>query len=403
MKKLFTIALGAFTMLQGCTVNEAEVAPANILLHPAGVSIESAVKSMKGFILENYKAILLKPVDNDPNTNLTTFYIANAKGGIMPVIENFEVKDVRVTRNGIYVLTNYLDNHDPIAFFVKYDNTWVQLKEVDTFIGEDDNGNIVFQNQAILNTQNLQVDRSLVSEFTFVESVSGNLSIRTSNGGRPGFSSSYFLNHVTNYGGPVHTESTFGRLHLASFKGTDFVLLPATSIYSEPTTEFVNMKSSKRTIESAISLDFLTADILRLDNGSIVGLQRPSPMEPKLKLTQLSVKENNNGEVIIDRMVSSSVEVTPDITKLYKRSNLFGSDKYYIFAEADKVKVFDKSLTFKGDVLNGLSNATFALVDALVYYSGTKDGQPVSGVYNLDSNQNTVLDKENMFTTIQPL
>ena len=390
MKKLHTLALVLVAMVQGCTVDKAEVAP-NTPGILADVSIESAVKSIKGFVLEDYKALLLKPVDDNPETNLTTLFIADAKGKIWPVIENFEVKDVRVTTNGIYVLTNYAG----IAFFVKYDNSWVELKDVDIFVGEDDNNNIVFRSGAILNTQTLQVDRSYVKENNYVLAVSGNVDIVEF------FGISTVRNHV------IHTEYTVSPISVfpgvASFKGTDFALIPPLGrLFSEYA--FIDMKTGKKTDAKVVAGFWLGSDIIRLDDGSIVGMETTYSSSEMLGLVQLSVKQNNNGEIIADRIVRSSVSVPRDFFSSDLKGYLFGSNKYYILKEAEKVKVFDKSLVHKGDILNGLSNASLSLVDSIVYYSGEDmTGKIISGIFNLDTKQDFILDTTNLFTNIQPL
>jgi len=393
MKKLFTsAALCAFVLFQSCT--KEELTPQQPIA-TAPVNIANVVAAMKeNFILSGAKAILTTPADNDPSTNLTTLYMADAQGQIAPIIENFEVKDVRVTTNGIYVLTNY----GTTAFFVKFDNSWLELKEVDEFKGEDDNGNLVFSTGAILNTQTLQLDRSQqLAQYDFVGSNSGNLDFIGEVNGRGIFTGARIRNHVTHvehivYGGPsINPYSS-----IAFFKGTDFALIPWVI-----GCQLIDLKTGKRTTQPLTRYFTLKFDVLRLDDGSIIEIEQASETDRNLKLAQLYVKQNNDGEVIPDRIIYSSVPVDP-VSKFGKV--LFGSDKYYMCREADKVKVFDKALVHKGDILNGLSDLSLSLVHSLVYYSGVDmNNKPVSGVYDLDTNQNTVLDTENLYSNIQPL
>jgi len=400
MKKLFTsVALCAFVLFQSCT--KEELTPQQPIA-TAQVNIANVVAAMKeNFILSGAKAILTKAADNDPSTNLTTLYMADAQGRIAPIIENFEVKDVRVTTNGIYVLTNY----GSTAFFVKFDNSWLELKDIGAdlhgkaaFVGEDDNGNIVFNNGIILNTQTLQMDRSQqLPQYDFVGSNSGNLDLIGKVNSRGTFTGARIRNHVTHvehivYGGPsINPYSSIG-----FFKGTDFALIPWVI-----GCQLIDLKTGKRTNQSLTRALTLSFDMLRLDDGSIIEIEQASETDRNLKLAQLYVKQNNDGEVIPDRIIYSSVPVDP-VAKFGKV--LFSSDKYYMCREADKVKVFDKALVHKGDILNGLSDLTLSLVHSLVYYSGVDmNNKPVSGVYDLDTNQNTVLDTENLYSNIQPL
>jgi len=419
MKRLFSLALLLFTLLQSCKQDELAVTP-DKRVSPAAVDIKSAVKQMN--FLEDglgVKAILLKPVDNDINTNLTTLFYADAKGRIAPIIENFEVKDVRVTTNGIYVLTNY----GSTAFFVKYDHSWVELKDIgvgthernpdgtitNVFVGEDDNGNIVFRNNAILNTQTLKMDLSRTPNLGTVESISGNL----------GFNIEYYRSgglidlEVVNHYEPYQRHAKFfnvlqgtklnGRFNIASFKGTNFALIPNWDQLDSDKAMLIDMETGNTTYSN--STVSYRNDMLRLDDGSVIGFYNPFNESTSFALTKLSAKKDNNGKLMPDRVLKSSDYVTPYFNSYTnKNTYLFGSDKYFIVREADKVQVFDASLNNIRNILNGISNMTLSLEDNLVYYSGVGlDNKPVSGVYNLDTNLDIVLDTNNKFTNIQPL
>ena len=415
MKKVLSQIFLAVIILQSCSPDEPELA-ATKPISKAEVDIASAVKQMN-FLEDAFgvKALLLKPVDNDPNTNITTLFYADAKGNIKPVIENFEVKDVRVTTNGIYVLTNY----GSTAFFVKYDRSWVELKDIgvgthenntdgvinNIFVGEDDHGNIAFRNGAILNTQTLQLKKDL--ETGTVESISGNL----------WFTITYYRSggiidvEVFDYYNPFPTYSIdmwvqqgtrlHGRFNMASFKGTNLAMVPNWHDLNTDKTMFIDMETGTQMLsDSTVSF---RNDLLRLDDGSVVGFNQTDPFSTTYKLIKLSAKKNKNGEIMPDQVLKSAVNVIPYSNRYTnKNTYLFGSDQYYIVKEADKVQVFDTSLTHKGEILKGLSNLALSLVDNLVQYSAIGlDNKPVSGIYNLDTNQNTVLDQEHVFTHIQ--
>ena len=401
MKKLLTSSLLFISILiQSCTPDELDVAPKQVIT-PAGVDIESAVEEMKQFNFADFKAILLKEVDNDPTTHLTTLYYADAKGRIAPIIENFEVQDAQVTTNGIYVLTNYKANDTYIAFFVKPNFEWVQLKDVyypNDFKGEGDNGNLVFHNGAILNTTTLQVDRSLVKEDRYIDYISGNFIILTHHeaGRSLGIKSRNIVDLATHKKYPIHTQPYLTFFNIVSFKGTNLVMHP--DVFQLVNNQIIDFKTG-----NIADLDFtmiIYPETLRLDDSSIVGF-KPDYNNNVLNLVQLAVKKDNNQNIIPFIIQSSSVSIKPDNLD---KGLLFGSDKYYVVKEAEKVKVYDKSLTFKGDVLKGLTKAVITLVNSSVYYSGlSADGLPVTGVYDIDTNQNIILDTSNRFNNIQPL
>jgi len=363
MKKLLTLALLSFTLLQSCTVDEAEVAP-DKLVTPAGVNIENAVKSMKGFVLEDYKAILLKPVDNDPKTNLTTLFLADAKGKIWPLLENFEVKDVRVTTNGIYVLTNY----SGIAFFVKYDNSWVELKNVGDYIIEEENGNILFSNGATLNTKSLTVERSSLT--TSIVAKSGNLILLAkSNGDRR------IVNTVTKVGMDIFgctSPSTF----LESFHNDEIAVVDDCGA---------------------------TFNIFDLKNGSTEWVHYSVVYEPAKTV------RTKDGLIVVSKewVAKSSPDYTPAearITNLTFKYTNSGQVTYgFSFAPYEgKPLPAPYVLTEDLSFLNLSHINSYKLAESLVYYSGTRNGQPVTGVYNKDTKQDMVVAKDT-FSNIQLL
>ena len=418
MKKSLSLILLSFVLLQSCSPDETELSIPKPITK-ADIDIQNVVDKMQYGEAFDIKALLLKPGDDDPNTNLTTLFYANSKGNIQPIIENFEVKDVRVTTNGIFVLTNY----GSTPFFVKYDHSWVELIDIgvgthdinadgaikNVFVGEDDNENIVFRNGTVLNTQTLQLNRSRSSSIGTIESISGNLWFRIEYYRSGGIIDLDVFNYyspnagyTTNFWGDQGNRFN-GRFNIASFKGTNFALIPNWDNLGSNKTMLIDMETGNKTYsDSTVSY---RNDMLRLDDGSVVGLHNTDSLSTSFKLIKLSAKKNNQGKLMPDRVLRSSTEVTPSLNGYTnKNTYLFGSDKYYIVKEADQVQVFDTSLMHKGDVLKGLSDMTLSLVDNLVYYSGIGlDNKPVSGVYNLDTNQNTVLDTNNNFINIQPL
>lgn len=161
MKKLFSLCLLSFSMLQSCKQEELDVAPKQISSAAApSIDIQSVVKRMLGFVLKDANAFLLKPVDNDPNTHLTTLYKVKPDRTVAPVIEGFEIKQVEFTAGGIYVLTNYKQDGDPIAFFLRWDDNWVQLKNVGNYVGVLDFGEILFSDNSVFSPLTLKVIKS---------------------------------------------------------------------------------------------------------------------------------------------------------------------------------------------------------------------------------------------------
>ncbi|PIQ20676.1 MAG: hypothetical protein COW65_13685, partial [Cytophagales bacterium CG18_big_fil_WC_8_21_14_2_50_42_9] len=73
--------------------------------------------------------------------------------------------------------------------------------------------------------------------------------------------------------------------------------------------------------------------------------------------------------------------------------------------ETDRVTLLDKTtLNKKGEVLVGFFEKMIAVDGSLLYYSGSDDyGHTVSGVINLDTKEDVVLDTTNQFSNIQPL
>jgi len=393
MKKLFTsVAFCAFVLFQSCT--KEELTPQEpIATMP--VNIANVVAAMKeNFVLSGAKAILTTPADNDPSTNLTTLYMADAQGRIAPIIDNFEVKDVRVTTNGIYVLTNY----GTTAFFVKFDNSWLELKEVGTYKGENDNGDLVFSNLAILNTKTLTVDRSQVLPATsYVHVNSGNLSlIVNANGNR-------LVNHVTRKGYDL-PDCISKNENMASYNNNKMAIIGDCSA-GEGTKRYFDMETGAYTTSNQLQLNH---ENLRLANGDLVALQLPYAYKYggiEYTLTYLTAAgqvtaKSDIGLYLDDASVPSSRFKIGEPNKV-----LYSSDKYYLVKETDRVTLLDKTtLNKKGEVLVGFFEKMITVDGSLLYYSGSDDyGHTVSGVINLDTKQDVVLDTTNQFSNIQPL
>ena len=398
MKKLFTIfTLFAFATLQSCTQEDIAPDSNTPAISAAGVNLAHVVAGLKeNFVMGSAKAILVKPADNNPNTNLTTLYFADAQGRIAPLIENFEVRDVRVTTNGIYVLTNYAAT----AFFIKPDNSWVELKNVgieaegkDAFKGENDNGDLVFANGAILNTTSLVVNRSQVLPAgSYIATSSGNLSVVVdANNNRS------VKNTVTNVEHPIYScqgVTPGWGITLASVNNNNMALI--SNCYNT-SYEMLDMKTGTMTWIDNTLLSNIKA-ISRTEEG-VIAAHLPYFNKwdgvtdiNKNVLTELTFRYSPEYEgVIVENRYSRISNLNLDVIEIVQ------SAQGTILRGTNSIQVGDR------EILSGVATTAIKVDDTFIYYTGTKNGNPISGAYNLNTNTDLVLDTQNNFTDIQPL
>jgi len=380
MKKILSLALLSFTLLQSCTQDELDVAPTQVAA-PAGINIESAAKQIsEKFVLSGVKAILLKPFDSDPNTHLTTLYYADAKGKIEPLLENFEVKQVEVTTTGIYVLTNYYEAGEPIAFFVKYDNSWVQLKGlngVNVFNYLADNGDIVFTNatrtkSSFLNTKTLTVTNNV--DFQLYPSE--NLVLTTRNGKDNVYNTATGETQDVNVDGEVHS--------IVSINHNSMVVLEILSLAGGVDFRVMDMKTGKIV---AITKDPSTDELIlpttvfrnAAGNGIVFLTEEVYVRDGETFRNEVVYTENGG-----------TVKVMNVLHERYpKGKNLVAPTPAYI------------------EYLNSMlrSGYSYKVVDNLLYYTGTviKTGKPVTGFYDMKSGVNLVVDEKETFSSVNPL
>jgi len=378
MKNFLTIAfLCSVALFQNCTSpDEQDVAPAPNLSTPAGTDLTQAVKKMEEFIMSGSHAILLKPVDSDPNTHLTTLYYANPKGGIVPILENFEVKQVETTTQGIYVLTNY----SGIAFFVKKDHTWTELKNVGSFHGEDEKGNVIFSDGAVLKISNLEVDRShlLPKDYQILLKSDNLLLVKDGTGTRK-------LVHLgtgkeRDYKAICELSNSIYFVSLNNNTMALFSDCNGTSYY------IMDMKSGVSTwVHSAIIYNPITIGRNRAGTGIISVGQYWKP-------------EYNPGEV--------PTKLYTQVDFRYREGESGAIDPYQIYQirnyEGNPCVINDRYSLCNAAVLNLSTISTYTVEGDNVYYSGTRNGKNVSGLYNLKTKLDLVVSDE-LFTSIQPL
>ena len=368
MKKLLFLCLLSFTMLQSCTQDELDVAPKQV--STPEVNIQGAVDDMQEFDFSMFKALLLKPVDNDPNTNLTTVFIADIQGNITPVIENFEVRRIEAAMNGLYIETNYMENGSAIAFFVKPDYTWMQVENAGEYIAEDGDGDLLFENGTLKTSGELKME----SGMNTIASYSGQLMlVYKADGNRR------IVNYVTGVGHDVYggcDNSTF----LASMSNNTIALVSDCGSQYEA----VSMKT-----------------------GESVWVEYAAIFEP----TTLVVLENGLFAINKEWVPQSSPDYTPDDERvswvtfnLDAAGNISMNVSHEDYTgqttpEAYVAPVVDTDLM---KMLNVSHLTTYKMTGNHIYYSGTRNGQPVSGVYDTVAQQDIFVVNDS-FTTIIPL
>jgi len=366
MKKLLSLTLLSFslTLFQSCSPDDSDAAPEKVIATPTGINIESAAKAISENIsLSGAKAFLLKPVDNDPNTNLTTLFYADEKGIIRPIVENFEVKQIEITNNGIYVLTNY----SGIAFFVKYDLSWVEIKDVGDYAGVME-GNIVFTDGSVLNTVSLKVDKKAISLISISDGI---MLVKSKDKYK-------VVNTSTGVGHEVNYNSDLVKKDLISINDNKNAFLITSEIGL-----LIDMKTGILTQLAYEDLYKPQAVVRNAAGNGIIAISSlyqsnpDKPQEDGLYLSYLTFDYNSGFLKLIashEKFQGGSLEVPTPLPNQYEEA----------------LMTFLKSIN------------TYTVAGSLVYYSGTAyDGLPLSGVYHMSTQENTVVNRES-YSSISP-
>lgn len=398
MKNLLSLVLVLFIFLQSCNQNELDgLTPKQISSTPIG--IENAAKQIsEKFALSGAKAILLKPVDNDPNTQLTTLFYADDNGKILPIIENFEIKRVEVISSGVYVLTNYTDGGKPIAFFVDYNLNWVQLNGVGNYISTINGGDVLFDIGSILHTKSL----TMKSGVKWVESATPSENLILLSNQQDKFK---VVNTATGEEQDLQMDGVYYFADDANIVGDKYI----SSIISINHDSMAVLEiGTNRPIALGAKIDF---KLLNMKTGEITNANLP---HKDMDIKPGSVVRNSAGDgVVYTSQLITSKGTFKDIyytevvfkgtvveeVKHHESSyGLIDTTPAYIVALQKLLDIVESD----GSTIIDKTKTAYRVIDDLLYYSGKKGGQTVSGIFNLTNNQNTVVTTE-FFSSIQPL
>jgi len=422
MKKLLSLCLLSFTILQSCTQDELDVAPAlkADITTPAGISLSSVAKQMsENFALAGVRTILLKPVDSDPNTHLTTVYYVDQKGGFGTLLENFEVRQVEVTKSGIYVVTNYTEGGQPIAFFAKYDNSWTQVKGVGNYVGAfgDD---IIFSDGSILVSKTLKVMKSPTKVITSSENL---VLIKNQTAGTHGI-----VNTQTGVIQPVAYGAT-DDTELFSLSDDRAAVLVQNGNFI-----FISMITGEEGYQDGINPTFIynPRQIVRDINGhaiTILGEEYPNnenstPIWPDSDNDGISDGyEDDDNDGIPNQYEDEDENGIPDTTYhpvFPEKRDMVGTVSVHldlkgnVYASPNAPSEWDGTplVNYTGDTLIKwlLTNnkildvvSAYQVMNGTIYYSGTKGGVPQTGMFGITSKVNTILEKKQVYSSIRHL
>jgi len=345
-----------------CTPQDSEVDPGPKKLSAAPVNIQHLVENLES-VLAGTHALLLKPVDDDTATNLTTVYQLSVAGEISAVVDSFEVKQIETTPQGVYVLTNY----DNTTFFVKFDNTWIELKDVGTFIGAASNGDVLFSDGSVLRVSNLSVDRS-------------NMVI------------------------PGSVVATSGTLMLISdANGNKSVVDPVARVRNEVSPcsyDIISINDNHMSV-TLCDRDYTVTD---MKTGNIAGIEPGALYNPRECIPNLA----GDGIIAVSELWQPKWDGVSEPGALVQSYVSFGYSTEYenmpIVTNVYQSEYNGEPLSDEPNGLDVLRNMlgkldAYAVEGLFIYYSGTnKSGEPVTGIYNWNNGNNTLLSKDNFIT-----
>jgi hypothetical protein len=308
-------------------------------------------------------------------------------GNITPVLEGIQVLSAHAISWGI-IVTIYDDAESDgyRTFYAKSDNTFGEIEgSIGKLIGENDDGDVVFSNCAILRKATLtleEMETTLTSPTA--QAMSGNFAIVTDN--------SVFQ---------IHNTVTGRRYNVRGCNGPRIVAMdPTRSLLDDCQNAIIIDMTTGQRIEGDIAM--LNHEGVRTQNGAVVLSQGLGADYNLYYLAEINV----NGDVTLVNGYgfapgSSSCSNCSD-----PNSVLFKTGEYFIVRELSKVSVVKRGLADPIFILTNYNVTSISVTDNLVYYLAEDSaGIPIIGVYNLLNGENQILSesKAMKFTAVQTI
>ncbi|WP_155893565.1 hypothetical protein [Cystobacter fuscus] len=305
-----------------------------------------------------------------------------ANGDVTPVLEGSEVVSVNAISWGMIVTTRATGTDDLRTFYVKPDNTSGELPaDIGRFIGENDNGDVVFVTSTVLRKSTLTLE-PIQTTLTrpLVDTMSGNFVIISDR------SIHQILNTVDGV-----------RYNVMSCNGPHVMALDATHAViddCQPKT-VIDMATGERTEGDVLALNH---EGVRSENGAVVLAQG---LGSDFNLFYLGEVDVHGGLTLVNEY---GFQPGSPCMSCSSNSVLHKTGDYFIVRELSKVTVVKRGEPNPVFILSGYNVTSISTSENRVYYlAEDSTGHPITGVYDLVTQENKVLQDSGRFTEIHAM
>jgi hypothetical protein len=312
----------------------------------------------------------------------TYLFKIDDNGAITPIVEGIEVVSVDAVSWGIIVTIN--DTATFRTFYVKTDNTSGELEgTLGDFIGENQNGDVVFSNARILRKSDLtleEIQTTLASPR--VQAMSGNFAVLTDDSIYQIFDTvSGIRYNVMGCNGPLIVAMDDTRCLVDDCQGKIIIDLTAgertEGDIQQWNHEGLTTESGAVVLSQALGANSTLYYLGEIDFEGHLTLLNDYGFEPGSGHCM-----NCGGP----------------------NSVLFKTGNYFIVRELTKVTVVERGMSDPVFILSDYNVTSISVSGNLVYYLAEDNlGNPITGVYDLETGENDVLSSTQPFTDIQTI
>ncbi len=276
------------------------------------------------------------------------------------------------------------------TYLAKMDGSQIEIPVSARFVGENDGGDLVFENASVYRVSTGAVETiQTVLLGVRVASLSGNFAVLQAT---QGVSSAYQI---------YDTVST-KRYNIQGCNGPGIVALSSTKAYVEDctTTPIIDMDNGARSALTGVTVFSINGEGLpAVDGAYAVSQTCPGTQEGAYFVCKVSP-----GGAVSPVLSTTGVQPSGGCLHCGPHESLFGSDNYLVVRELSQVSKIELGTDAKSAVLAGYNVAKVAVANGRVYYLAEDNlGNPVAGIYDLATSTDMRIEGAVKFEELVPL
>lgn len=310
-----------------------------------------------------------------PKSNL---FKLNAQGAIEAAIENVEIDRVETLKGGIFVVTS-----TGRKFYVGMNNDEIEITANGDYKGQNNNGDLIFSDGSIFNTSDGTTEQLQTTlDQPRIQSLSGNFAVVTDN-------SIY----------QIFNTIDGKRYNINGCNGPAILALSDTKAIVDDCQPqwIINMNDGTRQDSELVGWNH---EGIQTYDGAVLLGQSFTETGTAYGLAHVDYE----GKVTILSEYGFQPGSSSCMNCGYPNEVLYNTGDYYVVRELTKVTVIQRGNPDPEFILTGYNVTSISLDSNLVYYLAEDNtGNPITGIYNLETKQNQVLSEDMAFDQIQVL